>query len=449
MPKIILASQSPQRKKLLQTTGVAFTTRPSGVEELERITSSCAALVKENALRKARDIAGKSRTGIVIGSDTVVYLGGKKIVLKPKDLAEAKRHLKQLTARPQWVYSGLALVDAATGREMADYEKTKVYMQKLSEAEIDRYHAKVPPMDKAGGFDIEGLGSLFIHRIEGCYTNVIGLPMAKLRVMLKKWGVSLLSVFFLFGAGGCTSEYNLAKGEQRTYFYSTEREVNMGSKIAQAVIKQSTMLEDVEQTRRVESILDRIVEVSDRKEILYFARIIDDTEEDDYPILNAFALPGGYLFVFKGLLDTVENDDQLAGIIAHEVAHVTARHSIERLQKYYASLALQIAAMEAGGGQGVGLAVNSLMTAYSRQDELEADTLAVKYLTKAGFDPNEMITFFEILKEKHKRDIRPFSYFRTHPHVPERIANIRRQITGKLEFRDYIKLLNTDQDSKW
>ena len=75
---------------------------------------------------------------------------------------------------------------------MVDYEKTKVFMVPLTEEEINRYHARVSPLDKAGGFDIEGDGSVFIHRIEGCYTNVIGLPIAKLATMLKKMGVSIL-----------------------------------------------------------------------------------------------------------------------------------------------------------------------------------------------------------------------------------------------------------------
>ena len=73
-----------------------------------------------------------------------------------------------------------------------DYEKTKVFMIPLGDEEIDRYHKQVSPLDKAGGFDIEGRGSVFIHRIEGCYSNVIGLPIAKLATMLKKVGVSIL-----------------------------------------------------------------------------------------------------------------------------------------------------------------------------------------------------------------------------------------------------------------
>jgi septum formation protein len=86
----------------------------------------------------------------------------------------------------------VAIIDAQTGRTEIGWEKTRVFMTRLSDKAIDRYHKRVSPMDKAGGFDIEGMGALFIPRIEGCYFNVVGLPLAKLAKMLKKFGVSVL-----------------------------------------------------------------------------------------------------------------------------------------------------------------------------------------------------------------------------------------------------------------
>lgn len=192
MKKIILASGSPQRKKLLRFLGAPFTVEPSGVKESKQIKTTCCALVQKNALLKAKDIAARHREGIVIGADTVVYTGGKRIIGKPRNFKEAKKILKILFSRPQWIYTGVAVVDIASGREIVDYEKTKVFMLPLSDEEIGRYHKRVNPFDKAGGFDIEGWGSIFIHRIEGCYSNVIGLPVAKLAGMLKKVGVSIL-----------------------------------------------------------------------------------------------------------------------------------------------------------------------------------------------------------------------------------------------------------------
>ena len=192
MTKLILASASPQRRKLLKILGLPFVVAPSAVEEITTITKDVAHLVKANALLKARDVASRRKSGIVIGSDTVVYSSQKRLILKPKNLQEAKKNLKELMAKPHWVYSGVAVIDAASGKYVVDYEKTKVFMISLSDEAISRYHSFVSPLDKAGGFDIEGKGALFIPRIEGCYFNVVGLPLAKLAAMLKKFNVHAL-----------------------------------------------------------------------------------------------------------------------------------------------------------------------------------------------------------------------------------------------------------------
>ncbi len=192
MKRIILASASPQRRKLLKILGLPFSVRPSKAQEIMTITRDVAHLVKENALLKAREVAGRFRGAIVIGSDTVVYSSKGRLILKPKDLKEAKKNLKELMAHPHWVYSGVAVIDTDTGKAFVDYEKTKVFMTPLSDTAIDTYHRLVSPLDKAGGFDIEGKGALFIPRIEGCYFNVVGLPLAKLAGMLKKCGIAVL-----------------------------------------------------------------------------------------------------------------------------------------------------------------------------------------------------------------------------------------------------------------
>jgi septum formation protein len=192
MKKLILASGSPQRRKLMKILGLPFIVRPSRAKESARLTRGCAHLVKTNALLKALDVARGLREGIVIGSDTVVLSSKERLVGKPRNMREAKKNLKELMAGPHWVYSGVAVVDAHSGRKDVGFEKTKVFMTKISDKEINRYHKLVSPLDKAGGFDIEGKGALFIGRIEGCYFNVVGLPLAKLASMLKKFGVSVL-----------------------------------------------------------------------------------------------------------------------------------------------------------------------------------------------------------------------------------------------------------------
>jgi len=192
MKKIILASASPQRRALMKILGLPFSVSPSRAAEKTRVTGGCAHLVQTNALRKALEVARRSRQGLVIGSDTVVYSSKKRLILKPRNLREAKKNLKELMAHPHWVYSGIAVVDAKTGQTEVGWEKTRVFMTKLSDKAIDRYHRFVSPLDKAGGFDIEGMGGLFIPRIEGCYFNVVGLPLSKLAEMLRKFGINVL-----------------------------------------------------------------------------------------------------------------------------------------------------------------------------------------------------------------------------------------------------------------
>ena len=192
MRKIILASQSKQRQRLLEQIGLRFVSAKSDVKEGMRIKSGCADLVMDNALKKAKDVAKRYSSGIVIAADTVV-LSGKKIIGKPKDIDDAFKTLKFISRRPQWVYTGMAVIDIDNKKILTDYEKTKIYMHRLSDRQIRNYFRKVSPLDKAGSFDIQGLGSIFINRIEGCFNNVIGLPLAKLAKMLKKIGVDLFA----------------------------------------------------------------------------------------------------------------------------------------------------------------------------------------------------------------------------------------------------------------
>ena len=188
MRRIILASKSKARQNLLKQIGLKFQVVASNVKEARRPKMKCSDLVVTNALRKAKDVAKRLKSGVVIGADTVVLVG-KSIIGKPKNTKTAIKTLKLLSKKPQWVYTGLAVVDVDKHKTYTAYEKTKVYMQHLSDKEIKNYFRKVSPMDKAGAFDIQGLGSIFINRIEGCFYNVVGLPLAKLAKMLKTAGV--------------------------------------------------------------------------------------------------------------------------------------------------------------------------------------------------------------------------------------------------------------------
>jgi len=192
--KIILASQSKQRQRLLKQIGLRFVSAKSDVKEEAslKLKGGCAGLVMRNALRKAKDVADRFDSGVVIAADTVV-LSGRKIIGKPKDLDDAFKTLKIISRKPQWVYTGMAVIDIDNKKVLTDYEKTKIYMYALSDRQIRNYFKKVSPLEKAGSFDIQGLGSIFINRIEGCFNNVIGLPLAKLAKMLKEINVDLFA----------------------------------------------------------------------------------------------------------------------------------------------------------------------------------------------------------------------------------------------------------------
>lgn len=435
---LILASASPQRKNLMNLLGIPYTISPSKSDELKKITTTCAQFVKDNAVLKAREVARRTKSGIVIGADTIVYVGGKKIIGKPKDLKHAKEQLKLLMSHPHWVYTGVAVIDVDGNKEIVDYEKTKIFMTRLTDEAIDEYYRHMSPLDKAGGFDIEGKGSVFIRRIEGCYFNVVGLPLAKLRTMLKKVGVHILMFFALISITGCSTEYNLATQKEETLMYGTDREMSIGASIAQDFDKQLTLSTDIDVNERAEKILKKIAAVCDRQELIYTIKVIDEDK------LNAVSLPGGYIYLYKGLIDKVDNDDQLASVIAHEIGHITAKHSIKRMQSIYGDTFLRVLAMQTTNGRfsrGVDAALTSIFFEHARADEYQADELGIKYMKKAGYNPDDMAKMLMKLKEQEaKEPSNPFSYWRTHPYLTQRIAAARQISNQELGFKEYLNL---------
>lgn len=452
MRTIYLASRSKARKKLFELFGLKFKVKPSRIKE-DRTAGriSYPALVKQNALAKAKDVASRVKKGIVIGADTLV-VDGKKMFGKPKDLNDARLMLKRLSQRAQWLYTGIAVIDKDKRKIKLASEKTRVYMDKLTDREIKNYFAYISPLDKAGSFDIQGRGAFFIRRIEGCFYNVVGLPLRKLYRMLKDIGVNLTIFLFFFLSSvfslllcGCSTEYNIATGKEETFYYTTDKEVQMGEAIAQQVEKEYKLIEDPLIQKRLEDIGQRIVSVCDRKDITYHFKALDDDE------INAVSLPGGYVYVNKGLIDKLANDDELAGVLAHEVSHIVARHSIKKLQAMmgYSLLRALIAVAPEGGliGNAADIAFTELMLGYSREDELLADQLAARYEKLAGYDPRAMITFLEKLQDINRRKpLRPKTYFKTHPYVPDRIRIIKQELGEKISFTDYINIEDTKHE---
>jgi septum formation protein len=188
---IILASNSPRRRELLTQIGLDFTCDPADVDERILPGEGAEAYAVRVALDKARVAAGRAVDGIVIAADTIVVLGDA-ILGKPADARDAERMLGMLSGRMHRVISGLALVDAKTGKARTGAACTMVWFRDLTPARIRAYVLTGEPLDKAGAYGIQEKGALLVRKIEGCYFNVVGLPLSLLGEMLHEYGVNLL-----------------------------------------------------------------------------------------------------------------------------------------------------------------------------------------------------------------------------------------------------------------
>jgi len=187
--RIILASGSPRRESLLRQLGLVFEVVVADIEEPSpEPDESLADWVQRCAALKASAAARQFDDALVIGADTVVVEG--QVLGKPRDANQAAQMLARLSGRTHDVLTGLALVTPA-GKVCSACETTRVTFRSLSLREIDAYVGSGEPMDKAGAYGIQGRGGLFVTRLEGCYFNVVGLPLARLGTMLQDAGVSV------------------------------------------------------------------------------------------------------------------------------------------------------------------------------------------------------------------------------------------------------------------
>jgi septum formation protein len=178
---LVLASQSPRRREILLQAGIPFTVRAVPVDETPLVHETPLAYVRRVAEQKARAVpAGGTET--VLGADTTVVVGGVMLG-KPENTADARRMLELLSGRQHDVITGICLRRGAEIR--LDHAVTAVWFAALSAGEIENYVASGEPMDKAGAYAIQGLASKFIHRIDGCYFNVVGLPVSLVYRLLR------------------------------------------------------------------------------------------------------------------------------------------------------------------------------------------------------------------------------------------------------------------------
>lgn len=190
MKRFVLASGSPRRRALLEALGLDLEVITSDAEEVDA-GAIPAAIVEANARAKRDAVAARiNAPAIVIAADTLVFLD-EHVLSKPRDREDACRMIQRLSGNTHQVVTGLALVDTQTGQHIEGAESTDVTFRTLSTEEIEQFVDIVNPLDRAGAYTVDGPGSLLVARYDGCYQNVLGLPIVKLDKLLRHLGVSL------------------------------------------------------------------------------------------------------------------------------------------------------------------------------------------------------------------------------------------------------------------
>jgi predicted Zn-dependent protease len=232
-------------------------------------------------------------------------------------------------------------------------------------------------------------------------------------------------------------------------FYSLEREVAIGKRLAQEIERSVKLVDDPVVVEYVNRVGQNLVRNSDAR-VPFTIKVIDSDE------LNAFALPGGFFYVNSGLVLAADEEAEVAGVMAHEIAHVTARHGTKQATKAELAQWAMIPAMIflpggwAGYGiyQGLNFVIPVSFLKFSRDAEREADFLGLQYMYKAGYDPSAYIRFFEkIMAEDRKRPGSIPKIFSSHPPTPERIQNTQNEIATILPARDEYIVTTSEFDS--
>jgi beta-barrel assembly-enhancing protease len=232
-------------------------------------------------------------------------------------------------------------------------------------------------------------------------------------------------------------------------FYSLEKEIGLGKQLAQEVERSSKLVDDPVVTEYVNRVGQNLVRNSDAK-VPFTIKVIDSDE------VNAFALPGGFFYVNSGLILRAQEESELAGVMAHEIAHVAARHGTKQATKgdlvQIASIPAMIFIPYTWAGyaayQGMNFLIPMTFLKFSRDAEREADFLGLQYMYKAGYDPNSYVTFFERIQADEKR--RPGTIgkaFSTHPPTPERIENTQKEIARILPAKQEYVVTSSEFDS--
>ena len=205
---------------------------------------------------------------------------------------------------------------------------------------------------------------------------------------------------------------------------STQQEVQMGQQYSQQINSQLPIVRDPEINRYINVLGDSIARVADNRNLDWSFYVVDSKE------VNAFAVPGGFIYINRGLIERATQMDQVAGVLGHEIGHVTERHSVQQMQKaQQANIGVTLACVltrvceSQAAGAAINVAGGALFARFSRQDETEADQVGVQYVTRAGINPRGIPKMFEILmQERQSRPAGVEAWFLTHPLEEDRIA---------------------------
>lgn len=255
--------------------------------------------------------------------------------------------------------------------------------------------------------------------------------------ILKVFLLFIVTVNLVYLSGCVTSEYNLATGENETYFLSAEKEVSLGRSLAEKIEKKFK-LADSETQNRINNIGIQLADVCDRQDICYHFKVIKDKE------VNALSLPGGFIYVSDSLVKKVSSDDEIAAVLAHEIGHVAARHSVKRMQGNYLYnflriLVSQMPSDDLNMNREIDFAFANLIIRYAKEDEVEADKLSVKYMKRAGFNSSALLSMLDKIEEVElKEGPKRLTYYKTHPPIAARKGIIRQAITGQIDFMGYL-----------
>ena len=265
-----------------------------------------------------------------------------------------------------------------------------------------------------------------------CWYTIIQFLQSLNRVLMNRI-YSLLIIIVAAYLGGCAS--NPVTGKQDFVLMSEEQEINLGRQAHQQILKQYSVYEDPALQEYVSNIVEELSAKSHRDQLLFHVTVLDS------PQVNAFALPGGYIYITRGIMAYMNSEAELAGVLGHEIGHVTARHGVRQQSASTVTGVLAAVIGATAGVRGASDAANiagtALLRGYGREHELEADRLGAEYLAKVGYDPEEMINVVGILKSQEdfdkqiakKEGREPRAYhgtFSTHPSNDRRLQEVIR-----------------------